>query len=69
MLQVAGLIIWGIILKLFIINSIAFKLRLYKLLKLQALGPVRLITSQFMAKYDNREDHQSDFTDQSYGDP
>ena len=35
----------------------------------QALGPVRLITSQFMAKYDNREDHQSDFTDRLYGDP
>ena len=24
----------------------------------QALGPVRLITSQFMAEYDNREDQQ-----------
>ena len=24
----------------------------------QALGPVHLITSQFMAKYDNREVHQ-----------
>ena len=35
----------------------------------RALGPVRLITSDSMAKYDNREDHQSDFTDRPYGDP